>query len=93
MQLLKVVNQAEPDLDKIEQLLNQDLSLSLKLLRYVNHLKRFPQPIVTQLVQATTFYQAEEYHQDYYKKNPVRYNLYRSNCGRDLRVEQLWGKR
>ena len=47
MQLLKVVNQAEPDLDKIEQLLNQDLSLSLKLLRYVNHLKRFPQPIAS----------------------------------------------
>ncbi|MBP9678013.1 MAG: HDOD domain-containing protein, partial [Aeromonas sp.] len=47
MQLLKVVNQAEPDLDKIEQLLNQDLSLSLKLLRYVNHLKHFPQPIAS----------------------------------------------
>ena len=44
MQLLEVVNQTEPDLDKIEQLLNQDLTLSLKLLRYINHLKRFPSP-------------------------------------------------
>jgi EAL and modified HD-GYP domain-containing signal transduction protein len=47
MQLLEVVNQADPDLDRIEQLLNQDVSLSLKLLRYVNHLKRFPQPIAS----------------------------------------------
>ncbi|MBV7415028.1 EAL and HDOD domain-containing protein [Aeromonas sp. sif2433] len=47
MQLLEVVNQAAPDLDRIEQLLNQDVSLSLKLLRYVNHLKRFPQPIAS----------------------------------------------
>ncbi|MFQ2093166.1 EAL and HDOD domain-containing protein [Aeromonas taiwanensis] len=47
MQLLKVVNQAEPDLDKIELLLNQDLSLSFKLLRYINHLKGFPQPIAS----------------------------------------------
>jgi EAL and modified HD-GYP domain-containing signal transduction protein len=47
MQLLEVVNQTEPDLDKIEQLLNQDLTLSLKLLRYINHLKRFPQPIAS----------------------------------------------
>ncbi|MGY3931861.1 sensory box/GGDEF family protein [Aeromonas encheleia] len=47
MQLLEVANQADPDLDRIEQLLNQDVSLSLKLLRYVNHLKRFPQPIAS----------------------------------------------
>ncbi|MEA9424433.1 EAL domain-containing protein [Aeromonas caviae] len=47
MQLLEVVNQTEPDLDKIEKLLNQDLTLSLKLLRYINHLKRFPQPIAS----------------------------------------------
>jgi peptide-methionine (S)-S-oxide reductase len=52
---------------------------------------RFP-AIHTELAAASTFWLAEEYHQDYYKKNPVRYNYYRTNCGRDARVEQLWGK-
>jgi peptide-methionine (S)-S-oxide reductase len=48
-------------------------------------------PIVTEIVKAAPFWKAEEYHQSYYKKNPVRYNFYRSGCGRDSRLKQLWG--
>lgn len=54
--------------------------------------QRFEQPIATEITDATTFYPAEDYHQDYYLKNPVRYKFYRFNCGRDARLEELWGK-
>jgi peptide-methionine (S)-S-oxide reductase len=50
-------------------------------------------PIVTEITEATTFYPAEDYHQDYYQRNPVRYKFYRYSCGRDQRLEQLWGER
>lgn len=49
------------------------------------------QPIVTRIEEAATFYPAEDYHQDYYTKNPLRYRLYRWNCGRNQRVEEVWG--
>jgi peptide-methionine (S)-S-oxide reductase len=49
-------------------------------------------PIVTPIESAGAFWQAEGYHLDYYKKNPLRYTYYRSACGRDARLEELWGK-
>ncbi|HYM59447.1 MAG TPA: peptide-methionine (S)-S-oxide reductase MsrA, partial [Thermoanaerobaculia bacterium] len=53
---------------------------------------RFNKPVATQIVAAGDFWRAEEYHQDYWKKNPVRYKFYRYNCGRDQRLTELWGK-
>ena len=55
--------------------------------------KPFKAPIVTEITMAGTFYPAEDYHQDYYLKNPVRYKFYRTGCGRDARLKELWGDR
>ena len=49
-------------------------------------------PIVTPILATGPFYAAEEYHQDYYTKNPIRYKFYRWNCGRNQRVEEVWGE-
>lgn len=54
--------------------------------------KPFKGDIVTEITPAAEFWAAEEYHQDYYKKNAIRYSFYRNGCGRDARLEQLWGK-
>jgi len=57
------------------------------------HQARFKQAIQTEITAAGAFYKAEDYHQDYYLKNPVRYKFYRYNCGRDARLQELWGKK
>ena len=58
----------------------------------IEKLKLFKDPIATEITKASAFYKAEEYHQDFYKKNPVRYKFYRYHCGRDSRLAELWGK-
>lgn len=67
-----------------------EAELSLKNLRAS---ARFSKAIVTEITFATMFYAAEEYHQNYYLKNPLRYKYYRYSCGRDKRLEALWGPR
>ena len=70
---------------------SEQLAAAKASLAALEKTKPFKEPIVTQIALATTFYPAEGYHQDYYKKNPVRYQYYRSGCGRDARLKQLWG--
>lgn len=53
--------------------------------------KPFKEPIVTEITMASDFYVAEDYHQDYHHKNPIRYKIYRYGCGRDRRLNELWG--
>ncbi len=54
---------------------------------------RYDKPIVTEIIKATTFYKAEDYHQDYYKENPIRYKIYRSYSGRDQYLRKVWGEK
>ena len=63
----------------------------VKSLQNLQQSKPFDEPIVTEILSAETFYLAEDYHQDYYKKSPIRYKFYRKSCGRDKKIKQLWG--
>jgi len=63
----------------------------LKSAQQINKIKTFSEPLKVEYIQASTFYLAEDYHQDYYKKNPLRYKYYRFACSRDQRIESLWG--
>ncbi len=58
----------------------------------INQSKSFNEPIVTAITPASEFYVAENYHQNFHSKNPLRYKLYRYHCGRDKRLQELWGK-
>lgn len=70
----------------------QEKRLAEESKQAIEQAKRFSQPIVTQIASATPFYAAEDYHQDFYKKNPIRYKFYKYNCGRAQRLDDLWGK-
>lgn len=66
--------------------------LAMASLEKLEKTKPFKGPIYTEITVASEFYAAEDYHQDYYKKNPIRYKYYRFACGRDDRLEEVWGK-
>jgi len=69
------------------------LAIAQGSLKKIRQDKPFSAKIVTPILPSATFYKAEEYHQDYYKKNPVRYKVYRTGCGRDAKLKKLWGKK
>jgi peptide-methionine (S)-S-oxide reductase len=69
----------------------KQLAAARASLEKLEQTKPFKEPIVTEISMAGPFYAAEDYHQDYYLKNPLRYKYYRNGCGRDARLQQLWG--
>jgi len=71
---------------------DEQKQLSEKSIKALEKSGRYQKPIVTELIKATVFYKAEDYHQDYHKKNPIRYKFYRYNCGRDQYLKKVWGK-
>ena len=71
---------------------NSQQKIATKSKEEINASGKLPNPIITPIETAGEFFAAEEYHQDYYMKNPIRYRFYRYTCGRDAKVEMLWGK-
>ena len=71
---------------------NEQLKLAEKSKSTLTLNKPFSRPIVTEITQSSEFFPAEDYHQDYYLKNPLRYKYYRYSCGRDQQLTELWGK-
>jgi len=69
----------------------EQLRVALQSKAALEKSKPFPGAILTEITPAGEFYPAEEYHQHYYKKNPIRYKYYRTSCGRDRRLKELWG--
>ncbi len=97
------VEEASRCLADCETLVGRGLSLLHRLPRQlelakaskenIKRTKPFSDNIVTPVLEAATFYDAEDYHQDYYKKNPIKYRYYRTGCGRDKRLKKLWGNK
>jgi len=83
-------NQYRPAIFYLNQ---KQKDLAIQSTEKTRKIKPFKAPLKVELIKATEFYPAEKYHQDYYKKNPIRYRFYRYRCGRDSRVEALWGKK
>lgn len=71
---------------------DEQLKLAKASKAMIKEAKLLKDPIVTPILKAGTFYPAEKYHQNFYKKSPVRYNYYRHRCGRNAHVKSLWGK-